>query len=244
MDPRWLPGQELKPLARYRLFCLPYAGGAAAIYRTWRYAAPGHIQVCALELPGRGSRSREMPFSRLAPLVKELAASLEDGLDQPFALFGHSMGGLIAFELARTLREQGAPAPVHLFVSATASPGTVPHHPPVHTAPEADIKQRLRDLNGTPEELLADEELMAMMMPVLRADFAVLETYEYSEEPPLEVPITVFGGLSDRVVSPAALAGWRGQSALASRLRLFPGGHFFIHSAAADILGAIAHALS
>ena len=244
MDPRWLPGQELKRLARYRLFCLPYAGGGAAIYRNWRYTAPDRIQVCALELPGRASRLREMPFSRLAPLVKELAASLEDGLDQPFALFGHSMGGLIAFELARTLREQGAPKSAHLFISAAAPPGTVPDHPQVHGATEADIKRRLRDMNGTPEELLADEELMTIMMPVLRADFAVIETYEYQDEPPLDVPITVFGGLSDRVVPPASLAGWRGQSALASRLKLFPGDHFFLHSAATDVLGAIAHELS
>jgi surfactin synthase thioesterase subunit len=99
-------------------------------------------------------------------------------------------------------------------------------------------------MNGTPEELLADEELMTIMMPVLRADFAVIETYEYQDEPPLDVPITVFGGLSDRVVPPASLAGWRGQSALASRLKLFPGDHFFLHSAATDVLGAIAHELS
>src|SRR5208283_1063811 len=92
MDRRWLPGQELTSPARYRLFCLPYAGGAAAIYRSWRHAAPSHIQVCALELPGRGSRLRETPYSSLEPLVKELAVSLGGALDQPFALFGHSMG--------------------------------------------------------------------------------------------------------------------------------------------------------
>jgi medium-chain acyl-[acyl-carrier-protein] hydrolase len=244
MDRRWLPGQELKPHARYRLFCLPYAGGAAHVYRQWRHLAPAHIQVCAVELPGRGSRSRETPFTRLAPLVKELAVSLEGTLDRPFALFGHSMGGLIAFELARTLREQRAPEPAHLFVSATASPGTPPGKAPVHDVPEADFIQRLRDLNGTPEELLRDEELMALMMPVLRADFALFETYEYREAPPLTVPITAFGGEADTAVSPTALAGWRGQSASGSRLRFFPGGHFFLHSAAADVLGAITHALS
>ena len=243
MDRRWLPGHELTPLAEYRLFCLPYAGGAAAIYRNWRYAAPGHIQVCALELPGRGSRSRETPFRSMAPLVKELAAALEDALDRPFALFGHSMGGLIAFELARTLREQGAPQPMQLFVSAAAAPGTVSPEPPLHRAAEADIRQRLRTLNGTPEELLADDELMTLMLPVLRADFAILETYEYRDEPPLDVPITVFAGQRDRTVPPAAVSGWRTQSTRGSQVRIFPGDHFFLNSAAGDILGEITHAL-
>ncbi len=243
MDRRWLPGQELMSPAKYRLFCLPYAGGAAAIYRSWRRAAPGHIQVCALELPGRGSRSRETPYSSLEPLVKELAVSLGGALDQPFALFGHSMGALIAFELARALREQGAPQPAHLFVSAAASPDTAQDGPPVHNRTDAQIMRKLRELNGTPEELLADEELMTLMMPVIRADFALLETYGYREEPPLDVPLTVFGGRSDPAVPPGALAGWRRQSAVGSRLRFFPGDHFFLHSAAAGVLGEIAHAL-
>ena len=243
MDRHWLVGEKLNPKADLRLFCLPYAGGRAAIYREWHDVAPRHIQVCALELPGRGRLIRTTPFNRLTPLVRALASSIEAAPDRPFALFGHSMGGLIAFELARTLRRRGSRQPDHLFVSAVASPSTPPRRPLVHCASDAAVKQRLHDLNGTPQELLDNEELMALVLPTFRADFSVLENYEYRDEPPLKVPITVFGGASDPVVPPAALNGWGRQSAAGSRMQFFPGDHFFVHSAATDVIGAIARVL-
>ncbi|MFF4159226.1 thioesterase II family protein [Streptomyces sp. NPDC001678] len=239
MDGKWLTGQELRPEAEYRLFCLPYAGGSAAVYHKWRGAAPGRFQVCALELPGRGRRLTETPISRLRPMVKALADAIEGALDRPFALFGHSMGALLAFELTRTLRERGLPLPAHLFVSGAAAPGTPRRRPVVHSATDAELRQELRFLNGTPRELLENEELMALMLPTLRADFSVLETYEYRAQPPLPVPLTVFGGTADPSVPPTALHGWREHTTGSPRLQLFPGDHFFLHSAAPDVLAAI-----
>jgi medium-chain acyl-[acyl-carrier-protein] hydrolase len=242
VDGQWLV-KEPKPHAELRLFCLPYAGGSASIYRSWQGVAPRHIQVCALELPGRGRLMRQPPFMRIAPLIRAIGNSIEAAPDRPFALFGHSMGGLIAFELARSLRERGAPEPAHLFVSATAAPSTPATGQKFAVATDAELKKKLRDLNGTPEELLENEELMALLLPMFRADFSVLENYEYREEPPLAVPITVFAGRSDAIVQPSDLPGWRRQSTGGTRLHFFPGDHFFVHSASTDVMKAIADVL-
>lgn len=240
----WLAGQDARDTgAAFRLFCLPYAGGGAAIYRGWHAIAPGHIQVCAIELPGRGQRMAEAPFQRLAPMVRALARALDPLLDRPFAIFGHSMGGLIAFELARALRADGRPAPAHLFVSAVGAPGIPSGWRALRDAPDAELKEELRALDGTPPALLENDDLMAIMLPVVRADFSVLETYEYRAEQPLDVPITVFGGESDHVVPPWTLSGWRRQSARGARLQMFPGGHFFLQAAANDVVTAIGRAL-
>jgi surfactin synthase thioesterase subunit len=246
VDRWWLGGSSGHPAesrADFRLLCLPYAGGGAAAFREWHRAAPPGVEVYALELPGRGSRLSETPFRRLGPLVRAVADSVEWALDRPYALFGHSMGGLLAFELTRALRRRGAPPPQHLFVSAAAPPGTRPTQPPLHCAPDHEVKERLRTLGGTPPVLLDNDELMDLVLPTLRADFSVLETYEYADEPPLPVPITAFGGLADRVVPPSALVGWRRESSEGARVRLFPGDHFFVNSAVAEVTGAVARVL-
>ncbi|WAZ26173.1 alpha/beta fold hydrolase [Streptomyces cinnabarinus] len=236
---RWMPGEQ----AAFRLFCLPYAGGATAAYREWHTLAPEHIQICPLELPGRGSRFGEPPVSRLRPLVDGLAGAVGPFLDRPFAIFGHSMGGLLAFELTRALRRRGAPLPAHLFVSGRSAPDAPPEFPPLGDAPDERVLERLRELGGTPQEILEEPELMALMLPTLRADFAVLESYDYRDEPPLPVPLTVFGGTADARVTPARLPGWRRQTSTGSRLRMLPGGHFFLHTATPEILNHITHAL-
>lgn len=239
----WLGQDVTDSGAAFRLFCLPYAGGGAAIYHGWHAIAPDHIQVCAIELPGRGHRMAEAPFQRLVPMVRALASALRPLLDQPFAIFGHSMGGLIAFELARALRASGMPSPAHLFVSAIAAPGTLSTWHALRDAPDGEVKEELRALEGTPAALLENDDLMAVMLPIVRADFTVLETYEYRPDRPLDVPITVFGGMSDHVVPPWNLTGWRRESTRGSRLQMFPGGHFFLQSAANDVVAAIGRTL-
>ncbi len=240
----WFGRGEPEQGAAVRLFCLPYAGGSAAAYRDWHALAPGGVQVCPLELPGRGGRIDEPPVIRLRSLADALAGALAPHLDRPFAVFGHSMGGLLAFELTRTLRRRELPLPAHLFVSATAAPGTPRTRPPIHRASDADVVDELRLLGGTPREMLDDEELMALMLPTLRADFSVLETYEYRPEPPLPVPLTVFGGTDDPLVPVRVLDGWRDQSAAGARLRVLPGGHFYVHPAAAELMAVIAETLA
>jgi len=230
----WFWARRPRPAAAIRLVCLPYAGGGASEYRGWDHLAPHHVEVCPVELPGHGIRMGEAPFIRLQPLVGALADALEPLLDRPCAFFGHSMGGLVAFELARLLRRRGWPEPCHLFISAAPAP-TRCHEPAMHDVPDAEMRARLKTLNGTPRAILEDDELMTLALPVIRADFSVLETYEYYEEPPLDVPITVFGGLHDSAVPPSDLEGWRAHSTHSS-LRLLPGDHFFIHELAPELV--------
>lgn len=244
MNNPWFGPRLPQERAAYRLFCLPYAGGGAVAYREWPTLAPEHIQICPLELPGRGSRFGEAPLSRLRPLVDGLAGAVDPYLDRPFAFFGHSMGALLAYELTRTLRRRGRPLPAHLFVSGRSAPDAPPEWTPVHDAPDDHVLERLRSLGGTPQEVLDDPELMDLMLPTLRADFAVLESYDYQDEPPLPVPLTVFGGTADTLVGPARLHGWRRQSSAGSRLRMLPGGHFFVHTSAQTIMTEIAGTLT
>lgn len=244
MHDQWFGRNVPTAQAAVRLFCLPYAGGSAAAYRGWPALAPAGIQVCPVELPGRGGRFNEPPVTRLRPLADALAGALAPHLERPFALFGHSMGALLAFEVTRTLRRRGLPLPAHLFVSAAAAPGAPRTRPPVHQASDAQVVDELRRLGGTPREVLDDDELLALTLPAIRADFSVLETYAYRAEPPLPVPLTVFGGTGDPLVPVPALDGWRDQSAPGARLRLLTGGHFYLQQAAAEVMAVIEAALA
>jgi medium-chain acyl-[acyl-carrier-protein] hydrolase len=224
----WISRRTTGPPTRLRLFCFPYAGAGALIFRKWSGGLPADVQVCPVQLPGRGTRLTERPFTRLTPLVEALAQALEPLLDQPFAFFGHSLGSLISFELARRIRRAYGVQPVQLFVSAGRAP-QIPHRDaPVHALPEKEFLAELRRLNGTPNELLEHKELMEIMLPPLRADFALYETYVYSVEAPLDCPISAFGGLHDYRVNDNDLEGWRLQTNGSFSLRMFPGDHFFL----------------
>jgi medium-chain acyl-[acyl-carrier-protein] hydrolase len=186
----------------------------------------------------------EPPFTQISPLVEAIALSLLPYLNQPFACFGHSMGALISFELTRLLRDRYDRSPVHLFISGRRAPQIPDLDPPIHALPDPDFIDKLRHLNGTPAAVLENDELMQLLLPTLRADFAVLETYAYVPEPPLECPITTFGGLQDAEVSYKQLEAWRDQTLATFSLQMLPGNHFFIHSAQALLLEALAQALS
>ena len=226
----WVICPQPNPQANLRLFCFPYAGGSAAIFRTWPNNLPSHVEVCAVEYPGRGRQIKSAPLTRLEPLVEAIAPVLLPYLDKPFALFGHSMGGLVSFELTRLLRSQYSLSPFHLFISARRAPQFPFTKPPLHILSDPDLQDELRTLNGTPKAVLESAELMQMFLPILRADFAVLETYIYIQKQPLECPITVFGGLQDQEVSHEALQAWREQTNAAFSLHEFNRDHFFIHS--------------
>jgi medium-chain acyl-[acyl-carrier-protein] hydrolase len=226
----WIAFRKPNPQARLRLFCFPYAGAGAAIFRTWPDGLPAYVEVCPVQFPGRGTRLMEAPFTRLSPLVQALAQTLGPLLNKPFAFFGHSLGALVGFELARQLRRQFGVQPVRLFVSAAHAPQIPSRHRPIHALPEGEFLDELRHLNGTPGEVLKHAELLQIMLPVLRADFAVYETYVYSPEPPLTCCISSFGGLQDHRVSRDDLDGWRDQTRASFSLRMLPGDHFFMNA--------------
>jgi medium-chain acyl-[acyl-carrier-protein] hydrolase len=226
----WLKCTQPNPGAALRLFCFPYAGGSSLIYRAWPEHLPWTVEVCAVQLPGRGERLGEPPYTNMPALVGALADSLLPHLDKPFAFFGHSMGALISFELIRELRRRGGPTPAHLFVSGRRAPQITKDEPPTYGLPEADFLENVRRFNGTPQEVLEHPELMRLLLPLLRADFAVCQTYVYRPEPPLVCPISAFGGLQDRDVPREYLEAWREQTAAAFSVRMLPGDHFFLRT--------------
>lgn len=192
----------------------------------------------SIELPGRGTRFSQAPFRELPALVEALADALENELDLPAYLFGHSMGGVVAFELCREFRRRGWPLPRHLFVSAAPVPGGPPVTDPLYRASDERLKERLRQLNGTPAEVLDNDELMELVLPGLRADLCALETYQCDAEPPLPIPLTILGGNSDRSVPPTTLKRWANHST-DSRVYLFTGDHFYLHSMAPQVVALL-----
>lgn len=230
------------PAARQRMFCLPYAGGAAWIYRPWmaQLATQTALDLCAIELPGRAARIREPLRTSLPGLVAELAEAMVPLLDKPYIMFGHSMGALLSFEVARLLRRQGRPLPRHLFVSAHRAPHLPNPDPTTHLLGDSALIDKLRRLGGTPDEVFEQPELLALLLPVVRADFTVCDTYDYQEDAPFAFPITVFGGSNDAMVSREDLARWDHHTTAACSVQMFPGGHMFIHQEQKRVLEIIA----
>lgn len=241
-DP-WLPFRKPRPAAKVRLFCFPYAGGGASLYRTFQDELPASVEVCAVQLPGRESRVREEPVAEMSRLVGMIAGGLAPHLTPPFAFFGHSMGSMIAFEVARELRRRGRPTPMHLFVSACPPPH-IPDDDETHELPDDQMIEKMREIGGMSDELLSNRELMEMILPLFRADAAVTETYLYTDEPPLDLPITAFGGLSDEKATRAQLSEWRQHTTASFTLGMVPGNHFFIRDARAPVMSVLARSLA
>jgi medium-chain acyl-[acyl-carrier-protein] hydrolase len=225
---RWFRRHAV-PTAKVRLFCFPYAGGTARIYRNWHDWMAPEAEVVAVELPGRGIHLSGPPVDRMEVLIERLLAAMDPLLDRPFGLFGHSMGALVAFEVARALALRGYPAPRHLFVSALEAPHAPSKVPTLHDLPEAQFVAALGRFNGAAATALANPELLQILMPVLRADFRLAETYRYPGGAQLGHPITVFGGLEDAAAPPPSLANWQQLTSSRCVVRLLAGDHFFIH---------------
>src|SRR5271170_5577451 len=151
---RWIPFRKSDPKAQLRLFCFPYAGAGALIFHKWSDALPREVEVCPIQLPGRGARLTEPPFTKLSCLIEALVRALDPLLDMPFAFFGHSLGALVGFELARELRRLARPQPVRLVVSAARAPRIPRRDRPIHALPEADLRVELSRLNGVPGKVL------------------------------------------------------------------------------------------
>jgi medium-chain acyl-[acyl-carrier-protein] hydrolase len=241
----WIQYWQPKPQARVRLFCFPYAGGTSGLFRTWSEQFPPDIEVYPIQLPGRERRIGEIPFRWLPDLIEALIEVLAPYLDKPYAIFGHSMGALIGFELSRSIRQmhQGL-LPVHLFLSGHRAPQIALPRAPAYNLPEADFIDVLSELNGTPKETLQHKELLQLLLPLLRADFEVCETYQYKPEQPLTCPITVLGGVDDSEVTPTMLEAWKKQTSGPFKLHLFDGDHFYIHNAWPRVIATILQELS
>lgn len=239
---KWIEFPRPNPQARLRLFCFPYAGGSTLIYRNWHQSLPPSVEVCAVQLPGRGIRLREPPLRDTVAVVKHVTEVIYGTLDKPFAFFGHSMGALVSFETARNLRRLGVRQPEHLFVSGRSAPKFRYPERPLHALPEGELMDELRRLNGTPREVLDNPELMSLMLPTLRADFEVCETYKYTPEAPLGCPVSVQGGLQDDIER-ARLEAWAEETCAGFSLEMFPGDHFFLHTSTQLLLRSLSQHL-
>ena len=235
----WLVCFNPQPSARLRLFCFSYAGGSAHAYRQWAGGLPSGLEILSIQLPGRGARLFEPLYTSLSSAVDNIGRELSPYLDKPFVFFGHSMGALVSFETARYLRARGLPRPLHLFVSGRGGPRGRDRDVNLSTLPDDELVERLRTFNGATADLLDNAELMRMMLPTIRADFQICETYAYRAVPPLDCPISAFGGLDDFDVSRDRLETWQDETTKGFRLRMFPGGHFYLHSSESMLLRAL-----
>jgi surfactin synthase thioesterase subunit len=218
-----------------KLICFPHAGGAASAYQQLYRRLRPHVEVLAVQYPGRQDRRLETPVADIGELAAVIAGKLADGeTAAPFAFFGHSMGALVAYETARLLEERGVPAPRRLFLSARGAPG--PRRSPHDVLPDDEaILAAVRRLGGTGVALLDDPEVVAMVLPALRADYAALAAYSWTPREPLHMPVSVLCGDADPVVSVEEASGWRAFTRAETEVRVFPGGHFYVDQRLDDV---------
>lgn len=227
------------------LLCLPYSGASAMVYNRWRRKVPAWLQVRPVELPGRGVRLGEPLQTDMQALARQLAGEQRSAASGPYALLGHSLGALLAFELAHELQALGCPSPLALFACGTAAPTRREDYDGAKwREPRRDdeLIAELRNLNGTPEEVLANQELMSLTLPILRADFLLCGRYAYRQRTPLGCPLHVLGGDVDRA-NQEQLQAWRRETVGDFTLDVFPGGHFFIHEHEDRVLQVLTGAL-
>jgi surfactin synthase thioesterase subunit len=234
----WLPLRGRRPPGGLPLLCLPYAGAGAAAFREWSEELPSSIEPLAVESPGRGTRIGDIPFRRVHDLAAAAAEALAPLCRGPYAMFGHSLGAFVAFEMSRILLHSGTP-PIHLFVSASRAPHLPPTADPAHRLPGSALRERLRSWGGIPEQVFAEPDLFAILEPGLRADLEASETYQNTTVEDMGVPITAFVGLTDPLALPHEVAQWSLHTSAYFALRTLPGNHFFVRDSRALLLGMI-----
>ncbi len=235
----WFINYRPNPRARIRLFCFPYAGGSPSVFRHWPDSLRADAEMLAVQAPGRGARISEPPIASMPTLVQQLCDSIAPLLDRPYVYFGHSCGALVAFELARRLQQLHYPGPEHVVLSARRAPHLPPLDPPVASLPDTEFLEVLRTYGAMTEDVLADRDLLALVLPTLRADIALLETHVHRPVPKLSVPATILGGTSDPLVPQADLRAWQDLISAPVRFRMIEGGHFFLKEVPGEVVGCL-----
>lgn len=246
---RWLicpADSQVKVTRQLRLYCFPYSGGNATAFVPWQREIDPAIELCVVQLPGRGSRFGEPPCTSFSALIEHLGDTLRARQAQsplPFAFFGHSLGSLMAFELARYCRRQAWAMPEHLIVSGCKAPPLPVKSRLLHELPDHELIEKLRDYNGTPREILDNAEFMRLLLPVIRADFALGADYHYETAAPLAIPLTTFAGQQDRHASPHDMQEWQRHGCAAYQSHIFRGDHFFINEEKRSVLDRLSTVL-
>lgn len=235
----WFLVPNPRPAARLKLFCVPHAGRGASLFVPWR-TLPDWIELHSVQLPGREGRRAEAPMEEIPAMAEGLAREMAPRLDRSYALFGHSMGALVAFEAARHLRRLGMPPPAALVLSGRRAPTIPERETPIRGLSDADfVAAMCTRYNGIPQIILDQPDMMRMVLPVLRADIGAIESYTYRPEAPLAVPFFLYGGCEDPQVAPENIAGWRTLTSGTCAQRLFPGGHFYVQDAREAVVAAL-----
>ena len=228
-----------RPKAAFRLFCLPYAGGSSATYLSWPQRLPQQLELVCIDPPGRGARIGEAPVSELPQLVRQLAGELRGWLDRPFGLFGHSNGALVAFELARNLQAAGTP-PELLVAAAKTAPSLIREPHALHLLPEDEFIAELREGGTTPDEFFDSPELLELFLPLLRADYALSETYRYRCGELLSADLVLLSGSEDSCMTAADRQAWARECSGNCRWHEVPGDHFFVDHSPETVLAIVA----
>lgn len=226
--------------SRARLYCLPHAGGTARVFRPWQPLLRTPIDICALDYPGHGTKIGQPlldSIERIAHAVADEIMSQPQHL--PYALFGHSMGSLAAFETCHVLAARRAALPSLLIACGHRAPRLPKSSPVMHDAPHAEFVAHLRELGATPPELFSAPDLLELVLPGLRTDFRACETYSPPKRGPLPIPIVVYGGLGDKDTDRETLHAWQEETAGGCTVRMFPGGHFFVSDSANQVVAAL-----
>ncbi|MEU8380076.1 alpha/beta fold hydrolase [Streptosporangium sp. NPDC048865] len=223
----WLRCAFPRPGATTRLFCFTHAGGSATAYRTWSESLPPSVELHATQLPGRADRFTEPPPDDIDTLADELTGAMLPLLDRRFALFGHSMGATLAYEVTRRLEVRGI-APARLFVSGARAPHDSRHRPAISEYDDERFVAELAKLGGTEAEVLSHRAMREIVLPYVRADFRLLEAYRHRPGPPLHTPLSVLVGDADPVVTPAQAKSWETCTSSGFSLTVLPGDHFYL----------------
>lgn len=241
---KWLSYRREVPGAKLRLFCFPFGGGGASIFTSWSHAMPAGVEVCPVQPPGRENRLGEPPITYMPQMITLLAKALTPYIDRPFAFFGHSIGALTMFELARQFRRQGLRSPDWLFASGHPSPDLPRRRPALSHMARPEFTRAFREHFDPDPALLASQDLMDLIFPILRADYELVETYIYQEEFPFTCPISAFGGSQDPETTEDELLAWRRHTTGLFRAQVFEGKHMFIQTSRESLIREVSQDLA
>lgn len=230
-------GREQRPALT--LVCLPHSGGPASMFKSWKTQLALPIEVLAVQYPGHEGRWASPLCREAVEIVEPLAAAFVERVTGPFAVFGHSLGALLAFDLVRTVRQRCGREPLHLFVSGSRAPHTADRRRPVHTKSDAELLAHLRALGGVSDELLEHPDLVAAILLRVRLGTQMYEAYTCVPDAPLQCPLTVLAGEQDSVVDADQLGGWAAHTTGPFELAWLPGGHFFVSTAPERVLSIV-----
>jgi medium-chain acyl-[acyl-carrier-protein] hydrolase len=236
---KWFLISRPKPLARYRLFCFPYAGGSASAFLRWEELLPPQIELVAIQPPGRGSRLDESPLTSVAQVAEQLAGAIPPLLDRPYLTYGHSMGSIVSFELLHLLKARSLPLPCRYFGAARQAPHVPRRIAPFYDYPLEQFIAELKRFGGTPDAVLENAELMEMLVPMLRTEFRAAYAYHRDPVVKLECAASVFGGARDQMVPPEELPAWQEHFLERIESRLFAGSHFFLEDDRQAVVSAV-----